>query len=256
MTQDVATRLWNARMEGDILPRDFKGYPKTEADGYSIQSHLISVSGLPVIGWKIGATTEALLGTLGLSQPFPGPLFSKFTHANDAEVKIRSGHSLEAEFSIRMKEGLPYRTERYSRSDIEQAVGSICPSFEIVGKRFEGPAPGAGFRLIADGGANVASVMGAAIEDWSAFDLTDHHMTLSVNDETVVEGSSRALLWDHIFDAASWLACQPALANRGVLAGDIIMTGTCTGVRPLNPGDEVAANFGKLGVVRARFVAE
>ena len=94
------------------------------------------------------------------------------------------------------------------------------------------------------------------MEDWSEFDLGDHRMTLSVNGEQVVEGSSSELVWEHLFDAVSWLARQPALAGRGIIADDIIMTGSCTGIRPLQAGDQVVADFGALGRVRASFRLE
>ncbi len=74
-----------------------------------------------------------------------------------------------------------------------------------------------------------------------------------MNDDTVVESSNVGLMWDHLFDAVVWLANHPALAARGLQAGDLIMTGTCTGLLPLKPGDHAAADFGAIGQVEARF---
>jgi 2-keto-4-pentenoate hydratase len=44
------------------------------------------------------------------------------------------------------------------------------------------------------------------------------------------------------------------LKDRGLRAGDYIMTGTCTGLTPLHPGDHAVADFGVLGMVRAEFI--
>ena len=52
----------------------------------------------------------------------------------------------------------------------------------------------------------------------------------------------------------TWLARQPAMAPRGLLAGDIVMTGTCTGITPISKGTRARANFGAMGEIHAAFV--
>ena len=37
--------------------------------------------------------------------------------------------------------------------------------------------------------------------------------------------------------------------KAGLKAGDIVSTGTCTGIDAIKPGDEVIADFGSLGRV-------
>jgi 2-keto-4-pentenoate hydratase len=46
-----------------------------------------------------------------------------------------------------------------------------------------------------------------------------------------------------------WLANQQSRFGRGLKAGDIVSTGTCTGLDRVKPGDQVAADFGSLGRV-------
>jgi 2-keto-4-pentenoate hydratase len=46
-----------------------------------------------------------------------------------------------------------------------------------------------------------------------------------------------------------WLANQQSGFGRGLKAGDIVSTGTCTGLDRVKPGDQVAADFGSLGRV-------
>ena len=50
-----------------------------------------------------------------------------------------------------------------------------------------------------------------------------------------------------------WLANQQSSAGRGLRAGEIISTGTCTGLDPVQPGDAVQADFGALGTVEIVF---
>lgn len=254
MTNKFAEDLWKARIDGALLAREDTVDPQTEKEAYDVQSAIISLSGLNVIGWKIGATNEALFKVLGVTQPFLGPLFRRFTYENDAEIPVLAGHGLETEFTIRMKSALPCREEPYSREEVADAVAAIIPSFEIVGVRFEGGPVGAGYRIIADCGANVGTVLGPEIHDWSGYNLMDFPVTLRVNGAQVGEGNSSSLLWDHISDAVIWTLRQPAVRDRGLLSGDLIMTGTFTGITPLSSGDQVEADFGKMGVIRSSFV--
>ena len=228
--------------------------PQTEPDAYAIQADMIAISGRTVTGWKIGATTAAMRQILAVSDSVPGPLFEAFTYPNGTKVSMGPGYLLETEFSLCLKAPLACRDEAYSRAEVEQAMGSVHPSFELVGLRFGGPPDGSGCRLIADGGGNAGLILGEGITDWSGLDLEDHPASLTINGEPAAQGRSSDLLWEHIFDAASWLVRHRALAGRGLLAGDVIMTGTCTGIRPLTAGDHVAADFGALGKVSASFV--
>ena len=254
MTADVAQQLWQARISATKLDSNFAGSPATEAEGYAIQAAMIAASGLPLVGWKVGATVEALFAMLGVSQPFLGPLFERFTHDNGVELPVLPGTSIESEITVRLQSDLPCRAQPYGRAELEAAVAAIYPSFEIVGARFEGELAGAGFRVIADGGANIGTIVGPEIRDWSSYDLADHPVKLSINGEPVNTGSTAVLLWDHVFDALGWCLKQPALSPRGFRAGDLIMTGTCTGITAISPDDAVMADFGAMGQVRATFV--
>ena len=46
-----------------------------------------------------------------------------------------------------------------------------------------------------------------------------------------------------------WLVNQQSGFGRGLKAGDIVSTGTCTGLADVAPGDVVVADFGSLGCV-------
>lgn len=253
MSRETAVKLWNARANNTLIPISYTDYPTTEADAYEVQSQMIEVSGLDVIGWKIGATVEAMFELLGVTQPFAGPLFEQYVYESGADVPIMVGHKLESEITIQLKSPLPYRTTPYSRDEVAEAVAAIIPSLEIVGSRSEGEFAGAGFRLIADGGVNVATIVGNRITDWQKLELESLAMTVLVNGENVGEGNSSALVWEQVLDALIWITQQPPLKDRGLLATDLVMTGTCTGVTDISAGDSAVVDFGVLGQVSARF---
>ena len=53
---------------------------------------------------------------------------------------------------------------------------------------------------------------------------------------------------------AMWAAGEAARIGRPLKAGDIITTGTMTGVVPVKPGDQVIGDFGALGQVEVNFI--
>ena len=61
------------------------------------------------------------------------------------------------------------------------------------------------------------------------------------------------LTWSDPLAAVSWLATQPFVAQRGLRACDLVMAGTCGGILPIAPGDEVRADLGALGIVEVSF---
>jgi 2-keto-4-pentenoate hydratase len=52
-----------------------------------------------------------------------------------------------------------------------------------------------------------------------------------------------------------WLANQQSRLGRGLDAGAIVTTGTCTGLDPVRVGDRAIADFGQLGSVQIMFTA-
>ena len=160
MGTNVAQFLWEARLSNDVAPRDFNGYPTTETGAYAIQTDMIACTGETLVGWKLGATVAASLPVIGIEQPFIGPLFARFCHEDGATLPALPGQALETEFTVRMKSDLPQRADPYEKDELIASIGALIPSFEVIGLRFEGGVPGAGYRTIADGGLNVASVLG------------------------------------------------------------------------------------------------
>ena len=96
-------------------------------------------------------------------------------------------------------------------------------------------------------------VRGPTGTGWRDADLTSHPVTLRINGVEVASGHSGMLVFGDPVSGVVWLANHPELGPRGLKAGDVVTTGTCTGITPLSPGDEAEADYGALGTVTARF---
>lgn len=256
MAGTLAEDLWSARLNGDVIAVTLAQQPTTSAAAYEVQAAMIRLAGLTQIGWKIGATTAATQALLGVDEPLLGPLFAPHCQPDCAEVALCAAHrpGLESEFLVCLAADLPPRPHPYDQDEVSAAVGYVAPAFEIIGCRFAGGLAGQGLLAIADGGANAAVVQGEPARDWRRFDLDRHPVRLRLNGIEVASGSSSDLVFGGPIAAVAWLANHALLAGRGLKGGEIVMTGTCTGLTFIKPGDEAVADYGEFGQVRATFV--
>jgi len=255
MAEDLAKALWRARVDGDVVTVEEADEPADAATAYAIQNAIVALAGLDQAGWKLGATNSKILEFLGVDEPILGPVFAPHCYPSGARVALPLAHrpALETEFLINLAADLPPRERAYERDEVAAAIAHVAPAFELVGFRFAGAYQGRGLLTIADCGANVAIIRGEPVRDWARLDLARQAVRLEINGAEVASGSGDVLLWGDPIGALVWLANHPLLARRGLRRGELVMTGTCTGIAPLEPGDEAVADFGELGEVRALF---
>ena len=253
--REIAAALWDARMRGETIELDAADRPADTAAAYTIQKIQTAESGAAQAGWKLGATNDKALAMLKLDDAFAGTLLAPFRSGNGACITLPTACApgLETEFLVKLAADVPGRQRPYSRDEIAPAVDYVAPSFEIVGCRLPGGLANGGLVLIADGGGNVAFVEGERGEDWRSIDLAACALTVTVNGEEKARGAGSLLTWGNPLAAVGWLAAHPLVAERGLRAGDVVMTGTCGGILPIAPGDEARADFGALGTVEASF---
>ena len=254
MSSQLARALWEARIQGGVIAVDGDQRPANDTEAYAVQSEVTALFDSEQVGWKLGATNAKALELLGFERPFVGPLLAMhFHHMNDdLAVYPEHGPALETEFLVALTSDLPPRKEPYSDDEVMAAVDYVCPSFEVIGCRLDCGLTSAGPLLIADGAANAAVIPGKPVADWRKADLSNHPLRVEVNGVEAATGSSNLLMWGNPFGAVSHLASHPRVGERGLRAGDRIMTGTCGGVLPLKSGDQASADFGVLGSVRLK----
>lgn len=257
MSSHLAKALWKARTEGGVVPLDDGQRPVSADDAYGVQDEVTALFDAERAGWKLGATNQKTLALLGFDRAFMGPLLSQHFHDPQQPVEVYPEHGpkLETEFLVCLAGDLPPRDKAYSDEDVMAAVEYVCPAFEIVGCRVDVAFGAAGLFLIADGAANLAVIPGEPTTDWRSADLSDHPLRVAVNGAEVATGSSSLLMWGNPFAAVAYLASHPQAAEHGLRAGDRIMTGTCGGLIPVEPGDEATADFGVLGSVHLKLAS-
>src|SRR5262249_6353205 len=160
--------------------------------------------------FKIGSTSPEAQRALGTDQPGSGLLLSPYVHESPAHVRIEPAHTpcVEGEFAFRLGRDLPPRAAPYARDEIVDAVAAGAGAIEVVGTRFSGGLAGKGRLLVtADGGANIALVVGTWNPGWSVTDLKTHPVAMTINGALRGQGWGERALGDPL-NALLWLANQ------------------------------------------------
>jgi 2-keto-4-pentenoate hydratase len=182
----------------------------------------------------------------------------------DFEFGVNHMKVAEAEFAFRMGRDLPTRVQPYSVDEVLAAVATLHPAIEVPDSRFDDFTIVGAPSLIADNACAHQFVLGpAARADWRSLDLVEHSVTGSVvgrpftgrqpQPDLTREGKGANVLGDPRV-ALAWLANELSDLGITLKAGEVVTTGTCLVPLPIEPGSEIAMDFGVLGRVSARMV--
>lgn len=252
---DLAERLWRARRDGAVIDAATVAPPGTLDEAYAIQRRVTELSGQAVIGFKVGSTSLEAQRALGTDRPGSGPLLAGYTFESPARFPLVPAQmpAVEGEFAYRLGRDLPPRPEPYTVGDVTAAVEAVAGAIEIVGTRFSGGLSGKGRLFVtADGGVNIAFIAGPWLRTRPDRDLRNHAVAMRVDGLLVGEGTGARALGDPL-NVLAWLAEEQSRNGRGLKAGEIISTGTCTGLALVAPGQRASADFGELGTVAVAF---
>jgi 2-keto-4-pentenoate hydratase len=227
--------------------------PPDKATAYKVAGLVAEELGWPVLGWKIAAFKEELQRELRTDSPIYGrTFFVKETPVTVAHAKLASPIP-EVEYQAKLGADLPPRAKPYSQAEVTEAVASLHPGLELAECRFIHdasfpPLPA----ILADGAGSGTIIYGPAIEDWRNRDVAGQEVTLSSNGRLRRQGTAAALL-DHPMAPLTWLANELSRTGVGMKAGQMVSTGTLTGMLAPKPGEVFVADFGPFGSVTVTF---
>jgi 2-keto-4-pentenoate hydratase len=215
-------------------------------DAYRVQWAVIDALG-PVGGWKIGLKADT-----GISAHAPLPaslLVPSGTVLGGPKWQLRG---IEAEVAVRLSRDLAPTDVSADDATLHAAVDAMLPVIEVVETRLAAwetaPAP----LKLADLQSFGALVLGTPVPPIADFDPRKIHARVTFDGRVVAEttGGNPA---GHIATLLRRLAQQTAGYPRGPRAGDIVTTGSCTGMPFAPPGSHVLAAIPGLGEVEVRF---
>jgi 2-keto-4-pentenoate hydratase len=246
---EMSAALLEARATRVAIAPLTDAHPKLSiADAYAIAKHGVEVdvsAGARVVGQKIGLTAVAVQEQLGVDSPDYGTLLSTMEIEDGGTLRLDEYVAPRVELEIAFRLGKSIRGPGVTAEDVRAATASVHPAIEVVDSRISD------WRIkladtVADRASSAAFVVGSQSLAVDQIDLTDIAVELRRNGEVVESGSSRAVLGDPAV-AVVWLANALGELGETLDAGAIVLSGACTRMVTIAPGDEYTATYGDLG---------
>lgn len=229
--------------------------PRSVDDAYAVQDAFVALRAERlggIVGYKIALATRAMQAFVGVAAPQAGCLLESGLRRSPARVRAADYVRLIVEFEIgvRLADDLPAADAPYSRERVASVVDAVVPALELADDR---AADYATLRqhpldLIADNTWNEGAVLGSAAGEWRGADLAAIRGRAYVNGKLAGEGIGADAM-GHPFDAVAWVAGHLASLGRGLLRGDVVITGSLVTSKTVQPGDVVRFALDGLGEV-------
>jgi 2-keto-4-pentenoate hydratase len=247
MSQDIANAvqaLLEARRTGRQVPVPFA--LRDRASVYAIQNGVAQAIG-PVSGWKVGAKTPT-------ADPNCAPLLANTLVSSPATFDGKSMHMIgvEVEISFHIVRDIPARAEPVGRDEALAAVGDAFVGMEVVDTRLADFKSADPEWLLADNQMNHALVIGSSIKDWKALDWANLQVRQIIDGKVCLDQKGGLGAVDPVRPLA-WMIDHAVRERGGIRKGQVITTGSWTGLRYYPPGTKARGEFVGLGAVDASF---
>jgi len=239
-------RRQQSGLAAELIPADSDA-------GYRVAGLVADELGWEVRGWKIAAFKSEMQRQLRTTAPIWGRTY--FVHESPARFEHARLCSPipEVEFQVMLGADLPARRSAYVLGDIDAAVASMHPGIELAECRFvhDDAFPPLS-AILADGAGSGTFIYGPAIENWRQRDIAGQEARLIADGVVRRRGTAGAALGNPL-EPILWLANELSRLGLGMKAGQIVSTGTLTGMLATRPEKNWTADFGPLGQVEIGF---
>ncbi|WP_417519802.1 2-keto-4-pentenoate hydratase [Minwuia sp.] len=251
---DLVGILATARLENrQIHTLDNALLPDSTQHGYDIAEDVTRELGWTPLGWKVAGTTQQVREKLKIDSPIYGRSFRRFRVESPVELDANGllDPLIECEFFVTLARDLAPRDDSWRYEDILDAVHEVHAGIEVAECRLRDPQSFGLPAILADGAASGRYVYGGLLPAWRDT-RRDMPVTLEVDGVLKRSGSGRDVMDDPIAPL-HWLAETLRARGMGLKAGEMISTGSCTGMYPARAGQHVVARFGTAASVEIRF---
>ena len=244
----LASLRQNGRQQSGL---DQRLTPPDSDIAYRIAKMVEVQLGWHVGGWKIAGIKREMQRALRTDTPIYGRVFKQHILPSPAcfEFSKLCSPIPEVEFQARLGTDLPPRATPYHVNEVTEAVASLHPGIELAECRFikdkyfpSLPA------ILADGAGSSTLIYGPAIDNWKSVDIVTQEVSLLCDGKLLRSGSAKEAL-EHPMIPLTWLTNELSRTKIGLKAGQLISTGTMTGMLKPRAGQVYHADFGPFGTV-------
>ncbi len=243
----AADILLGVRQGGPPITGLAAAMPATEAEAWAIQREVLRRLGGTIGGYKCatppGKPHSAAILALGGMR----------AGACRWPVGEVGRIGVETEIAVRIGRDLTPRGTPYSRTEVLDAIDAVFPAIELVRSRFIDPAAVSGLEAMADNVAHAGFVHGSDVAGWRDLDLARLRVRQSCDGAMQVEKQGGNPSDDPIVPLV-WLANHLHKHGLSLQAGQIVTTGSCTGLTYVERGHGVTGGFEALGEISVELV--
>ena len=252
--EELAQSLYRATCDRTSIPPITETHPACDvASAYSIARAVNEAklaAGLIVKGHKIGITSQAMRDLSGSDEPDYGTLFDDMFVPEDSSISKSLFHrGVGVEIEIAFVLGRSLRGPHVTVVDVIRATDFILPAIEIVDSRYSHSGPGPlVVDSVADGAWCGGIVLGGSPRRLDQIDVRRITGTLTINKEIKARGISSDVMGNPV-TAVAWLANKLSEFDVTLKEGQVVMSGSFTGLVRVRPNSAVVASFENLGDV-------
>lgn len=198
-----------------------------------------------IIGWKVGATSRAVMEQLEIKEPFLGCMTTQSEYSSLKEIKPSHFCKLAVEGEIAFVMGKTLKGPGITRTDVIQATAGIMGVVELVDCRITDWQV-TSTEAIADNALHAGIVMGPFMKSVSGFDLIHEGIVMHRNGHLQASACGIEALGDPL-NVMVWLVNKLASLGKELSTGTIVSTGSLTKFFFVEPGDVFDVSFSNLG---------
>ena len=220
---------------GDAAPAD-------EAGSWAIQREVLRRLGGRIGGYKCATPAAA--------PPSAALLDARGVVASPAGWPVPPGGKIgiETEVAFRLGRALPPRGTPYTREEVIEAVAGCFPAVELVATRYADMKAVSPLEAMSDNIAHAGLVCGADVADWRTRNLNDLHVRQTAGGAVQVERTGSNPAGDPLLSLTR-LANHLHGFGLHLEAGQVVTTGSWTGMLWVDGGQRVTGGFEGLGEV-------
>lgn len=222
------------------------------AAGYAVQAALFGDGA--IAGWKIGLTGSGARAAMDAQEPVAGRLATDAMSRSPAILPINGReHYVEGELVVQIARDLAEPHRRYAPQEVAAAIGAVHVGIEVVTSRFASDDLPLGL-LVADNCMAYRLVIGDRIADGWDERFSVHPAILSRAGDAIAEGCTSNVMGGPLL-AVTWLANWLTAHGDGLRAGQMVSSGSATGVTPVRAGDRILFSLPDVGSAQVDFIS-